>query len=506
MKQVVLVNINKSIRRKNTEWELPLNLLSLSNHLRKNGYAPIAFDIVPEEIDDIVDRIVTISPLFVGISCIFDATGLVNLSLYRKLKDKSDIPILLGGIAVTMSPDLYLSEEGIDFIVQGEGEVPIVEFAEYMEGKRKLENISGLGYYNGRKKQFNDIYVSNDLGEVGYDLDCLQTDWGKYVRNETLFSFKASRGCPYQCSFCYNSCFHIKYKTFPVDHVVNDIKRIRDIIEFDKVRMIDDHLFVKKDWAFSLLEELFNHGISIYFADTRAEDITPGFLSKLKSFGCSNLFFGSESENPRILKIFQKKLDPKYIIKAFEASEKIPGFTLSTSFIIGAPGQTRNEVISSGNYLLDLLMNYPKNHIHMQTYIPVSGTVLYKTAVREGLPEYKSIKELVERTHLPLDAYTVFEYPWLKWCGPKETRFLNRIRTVVSVINRLIKSKLGYLIFKTILHSRFQKRFSKMDLDNLWELWILNIFFTTKNKAIATIAFLLPRSIRSFIKQILKMD
>ena len=107
------------------------------------------------------------------------------------------VKILLGGPEVSYENADIISQQEVDYIIEGEGEIP---FAKFLETPHALEHVPGLVYKvdglvkrNAHPPQF-DIKLLE--GNMPYQFDSPESLTGKVLYLET------SRGCPYKCEFC----------------------------------------------------------------------------------------------------------------------------------------------------------------------------------------------------------------------------------------------------------------------------------------------------------------
>ena len=79
-----------------------------------------------------------------------------------------------------------------------------------------------------------------DIISPAYDL----IDKSKYLYPNIIFT---SYGCPFRCSFCYNSCEAYKnlYMNKPIENVISEIK----LIDRKHIMFIDDNFIGKPEWT-----------------------------------------------------------------------------------------------------------------------------------------------------------------------------------------------------------------------------------------------------------------
>ena len=208
----------------------PLGLAYIAAAAENHGHKVKIIDAVGEGIDkytlyqtdyyihglnaeEIVKRIPNNTDI-IGFSCMFSH----EFPIYKNLINiiKKDFPnslIVAGGEHITGLPELSLKEcKGLDIIVLGEGEEVFIELIEnYEDGK--LNEISGIGYkekngeikINSRNARIKDI---NTIKKPAWHLVPLEKYWelgkGYGVDLGKGIPMLASRGCPYQCTFCSN--------------------------------------------------------------------------------------------------------------------------------------------------------------------------------------------------------------------------------------------------------------------------------------------------------------
>lgn len=391
-KSVVLVKVN----RPSDMHVPPLGIMYLGDALKKEGYRMRIFHIseyMGQRYDDIVRNIkkylgiiLDERPLFVGFSVLTGVGIKSAVALSQMIKKSSDIPVIWGNVHTSLLPEQCLREDYIDIVCIGEGEETIVELARAIEKKGKLEGIAGIGY-----KDENNNIIINDRRDFIKDLDRYETDWSLINIEDYLtpdMGFKrtlriiASRGCPYNCSFCYNQVFNNrKRRAHTAEYVINRFTELAEQYNIEAVYFNDDNFFVDREWAWKIVE-----GIGLpYFLKLRAEYIDENFAHRLAATNCREVVFGFESGSDRVLKeIVKKGSEVKDHVRATKILSRYPQIKVTAAFIIGMPGETEEDFKKTVSMMCYLLKIHSNISLTPGYFIPFPGTEMSKSAINNG--------------------------------------------------------------------------------------------------------------------------
>ena len=124
----------------------------------------------------------------------------INNEIKKVYKDYFSV---FGGPHATFFPE-FIEEEGIDSVCISEGEKTIVELAENVDKKGNLlkGDIQSLFI-----KNTNEI-IRNIVRPLEMELDELPYPdrelFNSQIQSVSRLDFIASRGCPFNCSYCFN--------------------------------------------------------------------------------------------------------------------------------------------------------------------------------------------------------------------------------------------------------------------------------------------------------------
>lgn len=300
-------------------------------------------------VDDTVDRVVASRPDVVG----FSIGTLVALNSYRIasfVKEKIDNVVLIaGGPHATALPQDVL-ENGIDFVVIGEGERTIADFVDYLLNKKDLDDVDGIAYRRNGTTLYNKPRVLIDhLDELPlpawhlFPIDKYKSEFKK--TNRTL-PIMTSRGCPGRCVFCYKGLFGNRYRTRSPQNILREILHLKSEFNITSFDIIDDSFTAGRKRALEVCRLIKENGVELGWglpSGIRVDTVSEELMTALKEAGCYRIGFGVESGNDQILKAIGKNTTKDQIRRAVDLAKRMR-FETSCFFIIGNLGETRQTI------------------------------------------------------------------------------------------------------------------------------------------------------------------
>jgi len=380
--KVLLINpkISLDLSRSAT---CPLGLLSIASFLNAKGHTAVIFDGMVET-GSAKKKIRGFNPDVVGISLISPMAGRDALRISRYAK-KLNKPVVWGGHFISTFPELALQEGCVDYVVIGEGEITFSELLDALQSGSPAENINGLAYKDGSRVRITGQRAFADLSTFPV------IDWS-LVKPEKYFQYffgvkkmiyvYFSKGCPGKCTFCINPTFQRStHRRRPAEHIIAEIEYLIKHCGIDSVNFADEYWHPGKEEMqrfFDLIEQKqlkFSWGVQ-----TRLGSLDRGDLQKMYNAGCRWILFGIESGCKERNRQIKKGVDLDKAKEIFAACREI-GLTTQSSFIIGFPGETEEELKESVRFGLSLNANLcPFSMLFLQP-----GTEMYNDAVAKGL-------------------------------------------------------------------------------------------------------------------------
>ncbi len=371
----------------------PLSLLYLGDALKKAGYDVQVFHCPSDQIESCARRIIRKDPLFVGISVFTGNQTRFSAQMSREIRKLSNIPIVWGGIHPSLVPEQTLGEKYIDFIISGEGEEAIVELAKAIERGRGFKDVKGIGYKKNGKLVFTEQRpLIKNLDDYRLDWDLV--DIKKYYLSlwdcKRVIKFITSRGCPYNCTFCYNKRFNMGiWRAHSIDFVISEIQRLKDEHGIDGIGFYDDNFFSNPKRAMEILT-----AIDLpWEVGTNIKDISRQMLDKFRNIQCRGLFFGLESGSDKVLRLINKQFTTKDIVEGIKTLSEYKDIYISASFLIGLPTETWKEIGKTIDIILRLSEIHPRIGYTIGMYLPYPGTDLYDLAVKRGFNQPKRTED-----------------------------------------------------------------------------------------------------------------
>ncbi|MBU1672027.1 MAG: B12-binding domain-containing radical SAM protein [Actinobacteria bacterium] len=374
------------------EGRMYLGVAYLSAVLKEAGHRTSLVHLVaPPERDWFLARIEEEAPDLIG----FSSTTHMFRHVARMagwLSEGDSPPVACGGVHPTIAPEDAIWTPGIDIACRGEAEQTLLELCEAMEAGSDFSRIEGLWVRRG------DRVVRNPVRALNTDLDSLpfpdrgMFDPGLFCEDQhPRGTLMASRGCPFNCSYCSNHAQKSAYPN-PADYVrfrspENVVAEIQRMLESDRrieyIRFDDDILTVDRRWL-ARLSALYRERVGMPFiCNSRVnftDEETAGMLAEM---GCTVVCMGIESGNEWLReKVLNRRMSNDRIAAAFAACRAAGMKTVSTN-MFGLPLEDTSMVLDT----IKLNARCRPDTIQISTFIPYPNTELYRLCLERDLLE-----------------------------------------------------------------------------------------------------------------------
>jgi anaerobic magnesium-protoporphyrin IX monomethyl ester cyclase len=401
----------------------PLGLLYLSSVLRQAGHE-VRLAIASDE--DPVAVAGTWRPGVVGYSVY---TG--SQAYYRdlNLRVKEAVPGLVsvfGGPHPTYFPE-FIGEPGVDAVCIGEGEGAMLDLAAAVAAGRPLSGIANWWFKSDGSIERNPVRpAEDDLDRLPLpDRDLLYTR-DAFTRQSGIKHFITSRGCPYDCTYCFNHALAEIYRgkgrrlrQMSVDRVIEEVKGVQARYPLQFAVFVDDLFIVHVGWLQELAERFPGEVGLPFFCNVRANLITPEKVDLLKRAGCASVGMGLETGNPRLRnEILKRNLSDDQIVEASRLIREA-GIQLLTTNMLGLPG---------GTLALDF-ETLALNHACAPAY---ANAFLYQPYPRTELGDYAREHGYIEGSLEDIDP-SAWERSVLRFGSPEEKRQIENLNKLFAL-------------------------------------------------------------------------
>jgi len=442
------------------EWgyslEIPLSILSVAAPLHDEGYDVVLIDErINEDAEGDLLRAID-GALCLGVSTITGHQLKRAIHFSRLVKERYPrIPVIWGGYHPSLLPEQTASEDYVDAVVKGQGEVTFREIVGRLEEGRDFNGVNGVIYSNGD----GGIVVNPErlpadvksFPRAPYEL----LDINRFFelnKGRRALQYASSQGCPQKCTFCVEPKVFGGWSGRSAVKMVGEIEALYHAYKIEHISFSDANFFVDTDRVESMCRMLLDRGINITWTMTARSDqlvkINPETLRLMHEAGCHKIEIGVESGSATILDFVKKKTTPEKAI----ASNRIlreAGIQGVYSFMVGFPKElpeSEDEVWKT----LMLIKNLRKVHPEVMTvtfYVtPYPGTPIFDMARTLNLKMPEKTEEWAdwESTRVSTTWITKEEKDLAGRC--------NNFYFMFAYPNHQIRKRLNQLKWKPILY------------------------------------------------------
>jgi anaerobic magnesium-protoporphyrin IX monomethyl ester cyclase len=226
-------------------------------------------------------------------------------------------------------------------------------------------------------------WLNSYLGgpDVTYDIDSLPWPDRTDFPDRPIRDFITSRGCPFDCSYCYNKKWAEMFADSPrvrvrtVDDVVAEIKSVRP--EF--VYFQDSTFGVGIKWLREFRSKYRDQVKIPFHAHLRPNQIDEERVIMLAESGCYSVRIALESGSNKLRNILNRKMTNADVYTAVRLLKKW-GIKVMVQNMIGLPTGT----IEDDLYTLEMNIKMHPTYAWVSIFAPYPGTELGDRCKREG--------------------------------------------------------------------------------------------------------------------------
>lgn len=294
------------------------------------------------------------------------------------------IKLVAGGVNTSIYPEEMIKQEFIDAIFMGDGEEI---FAEFIKNFNTQDMYSVNGTWIKKDKEI----IKNHPAPPILDLDKIPFPDRNLIINKEIYQesyifpgyrkteLVSSRGCPYSCSYCQSS--GKKYRVRSPKNVVDEMEYLLGE-GYNFFQFWDDTFNIQIKRVKEICKEIIRRNLQKkirYRIRIVANIADEEMFRLLKESGCEMVYIGVESGDDQILESVNRKIKVEHCKEAIRLAKKY-GLSVMGYFMIGFPGETKNHIKKT----LDFMLKNPFDFMETTILVPMPTTPIYKRAIEEG--------------------------------------------------------------------------------------------------------------------------
>ena len=433
----------------------PMGIACLSGVAREQGHERFLCVLQRQ---DISERIKEVKPDVIAYS--FNSGEADSIFKIHNEKVKpTGIFSIMGGAHPTFNPD-SIGESGADAYCVGEGEAVFGEVLQALDHGESVETIAGIRTVK-TSNPLHHLVDLNTLPMPDRDLVLGNTPLGDFPRK----TFFASRGCPFNCTYCLNPAFRMMFKgkgnwfrRYSVDRVLSEIKAVKSKYRLEFVKFDDDLFTMKADEWLEEFAERFPAEIGLRFnCLLRLDYVTDPLLKLLKKAGCYSIILAIDSASPRIrTEILDRKVSKSN--EELSASLRLIkkyGINSYVNYITSLPTATEDDEIGTIKISREGQLSYA----NYSALVPFKGTGIWQYCKDHGLYDSEVVpkslmqpspvkgftpqQKRVQRNVLLLGAWAATVPAWVSWLFIQSIRHIPPNKLFVVLYSLLRSYRMG---------------------------------------------------------------
>ncbi|TKV71666.1 radical SAM protein [Bradyrhizobium elkanii] len=344
-------------------------------------------------------------PRWVGLN-LLAPTYVHSVGLLRLLDP--GISVMLGGHQAKAMPRAILEDvriPRIDALVLGEAETRVPRLLADVEARRELPGV----YWRQAGSAIMPAVRTKDPLLLAPDVDAmplldrrfLQQD--PYIDDGVLESaMVASRGCPFDCSFCgaaISSNPDVTVRMRRPDGLMTEIRQLRSLYGVQRIRFVDDLFLANTRLMRTTLNAFIDEALDMSWDATGRINVLAtardDLLALISESGCREVALGIETGSDRLLSHVDKKITVAQVAQAVIRLCR-RGIHVKGYFILGLPTETRGEhqaTLDLIRRLWDLTEGLPgRFRCSVFEYRPYPGTPDWQRLIVAGYSPHAMLK------------------------------------------------------------------------------------------------------------------
>ncbi|MGL4874449.1 MAG: B12-binding domain-containing radical SAM protein [Clostridium sp.] len=392
-----------------TKIPLSTGLLSIASVLRENGYKVkyISMDYFKSEDSNWVEKVLEQEMknvrYMVGVTSVTPEIyrAIEILKLAKKLKPH--ITTVIGGPHVSTLDEIYAKDRSVDVVCRGEGEYTLLELMNAIKNRNDFKNIKGITYEKEGEVIKNidrELLDLTQLPDAAYDL-IPANEMNKFIY-QTYFS----RGCYNNCAYCVEGKYWGPKKRFrKVEKFVDELERFSKVFNLKYIHIFDSDFIQGNMYIDEICDELIKRDLDLVLSINTNPNlhriIDENKLKKMIEAGFKEILIGSETAEDKLLGALNRRQTFEDLVTSTQLLKKVNMPIVSTYWVVGLPGETRESLIKTVEGIIYLFENNLIYHGSAKLFVPYPGTTVYENQEKYNINIISDNWEEFDRYNFP---------------------------------------------------------------------------------------------------------
>ena len=343
------------------------------------GYDILAVDssvsLKQAELESLLDKVVTEKTMMIGISTVWlnayspNTVHWLNDSFFNHIKTKfPHVTIVAGGPTGNWVIGSHTIYKHAEWVMHGFSDIAFTKFLDLLSGK----SDHGLIYHrtlDGKKTVYSD---SSHAVANPDDIETVFEEGDGFLPHQPV-PLEVSRGCIFRCSFCNHPFQGAKdydsYMRTP-NSLARELRRNYDLFGTTRYVLMDDTFndSIEKLDRLKRAIEISKIPSFQFMSYLKPELLVskPEMIPMLRDLGLKSGFVGIESLQKTARKAVKKGMDIDRILDSIAELNSVAGSSMHASFIVGLPGDTKEDIFNTYDFLKSSKNQYFKSWVFHQ--------------------------------------------------------------------------------------------------------------------------------------------
>ncbi|MEO8601010.1 MAG: radical SAM protein [bacterium] len=332
----------------------------------------------------------------VGLTCMFTHEWPMLVRLIELIKrQRPDIPVVVGGEHVTAMPEFSLATSQADVLALGEGEETAAELFRALRSGASIDAIDGIAHRRSgeivvNRRRMRSTALEQIRRPAWHHIDLAAYHEHRFIGGVYSASLTvpmlATRGCPYQCTYCSSpNMWTTKWIPRDPKDVADEIESYVERYGAGNFPFYDLTAVIRKEWIVAFCREIIDRGLQISWqmaSGTRSEAIDAEVADLLRRSGMINMAYAPESGSDLTRRYIKKKVSRDKLFASIEAAAQSQ-LSVAAYIVIGFPHDGRREMRETVAFLREIARR-GVNDLGSGYYMALPGTELFRTLYEQG--------------------------------------------------------------------------------------------------------------------------